>query len=184
MSITAYNVERLENVSEVTVTSSLSGTIYFHWWLDGLYQGASTSASRAFFTDVAQQARIEVVDSNDADFDWAANAPAAYPPRRSLWWVRSLDSDVAHYKIEQQQDGGDWETLGYVTHRRETWSYFFTTDRLDDLAEYSWRVTPIDAAGNAGTAVTIDSEKIVRTPDAPSFAVAFDEGTSRVEFSG
>ena len=183
MTITNYNIQRIENITEVTVTSSLSGTIYFHWWLDGIYQGMTESATRGFFLPVGEQARVEVIDSNSAAFDPVASAPAAYPPRRSLFWIRSLAADVLRYRIEQQKDGGGWTTLGYVDHLPAGWSYSHLTDRLTDLSTYAWRIVPVDAAGNDGTSLSLGSEKIVRTPDAPGFAIAFDEGTTKVTFS-
>ena len=59
----------------------------------------------------------------------------------------------------------------------------FVTPRLEDLATYTWRVTPYDQAGNAGTALTIGPEKVVRRPDAPRWAWAFNDSTQRATFS-
>ena len=57
------------------------------------------------------------------------------------------------------------------------------TPRLDDLSTYTWRVIPVNTAGNDGTALTIGPELIVRTPDAPNIEIVFDSGTTRVTFS-
>jgi hypothetical protein len=58
-----------------------------------------------------------------------------------------------------------------------------TTPRLDDLTTYTWRVIPIDAVGNEGTPLEIESESVVRRPDPPAFTATFDDGTSTVEFA-
>ena len=101
---------------------------------------------------------------------------------KTLWWVRSLAADVDHYRVEQQRDGGDWVTIATVPVVQGKWSRQQITDRLVDLAEYTWRVVPVDTTGNDGTPVTIGPERIVRTPDAPEFVVSFDPATSRVSF--
>ena len=183
MSITDYSVVRIGNVSEVTVTSSIGGTVYYHWYLDGVWQGATTEPVKTFWLDQDEQARVEVLDTADADYDYTANAPDGYPARKTLWWCRSTDDDVDHYRIEQQQDGGDWESLGRIHPRPNQWDFSLTTGRLDDLSDYAWQVIPVDILGNDGTALALDAETVVRTPDAPDFTATFDEGTTRVTFA-
>jgi len=183
MAITAYTLTRLGEVTTVTVTSDLAGTIYYHWYTDGCYVGGGQSASRSFYLGLSDQTRVEVVDTNDADFDPVAGAPAGWPARRTLWWVRSIEADVASYRVEQKLGAGDWSTLAIVHDRPEAWDYAVMTDRLDDLSDYTWRVVPVDAAGNDGTPFTIGPEQIVRTPDAPNFTITFDAGTTKVTFA-
>ena len=183
MSITAYSQVRIGNVTRVTVTSDLSAPIYYHWYLNGSWSGVTTGPGKSFHLGDGDQARIEAIDTNDPAYDGIANAPDGWPARRTIWWCRSVDSDVVRYRVEQQKDGGDWSTLGTVQAVAGQWPYSLLTGRLDDLATYAWRVYPVDAAGNDGTALTLDSEKIVRTPDGPDFAIAFDDGTTKVTFS-
>jgi len=183
MAITAYSQQQVGNVTIVTVTSGLSGTIYYHWYLDGLWQGVTQAPSKSFVLGVGKQARIEVNDTNDVDYDGPANAPTAYPAVRTLTWIRSLASDVACYRVEQQQDGGDWNTIGTVQRNGAQWEYRFTTPALDDLSTYDWRVYPIDETGNDGTVLNLDGELIVRTPDSPDYTVTFDSGTTKVAFA-
>jgi len=183
MSITATTAVRIGNAVLVAVTSSLSGTVYYHWYVDGVWAGRTTTPQHTLYVGDDAQARIEVVDTTDADFDYLAGNPTPYPAARRLWWIRSLAADVDHYRIEQQIDGGDWSELAIVARRGEDWTYEYTTDRLTDLAEYAWRVVPVDEAGNDGTAITLAAEKIVRVPDAPEFTIAFDPDTDTVEFA-
>ena len=166
------------------MTSDLSGTVYFHWYAEGAWVGRTVEPSRAFAVAVGDQLRVEVIDTTDEDFDPVANAPEGYPARRTLWWTRSTDADVRSYKVEEKKDAGSFVEVGSVRQEGEDWTLQFLTGRLDDLADYTWRITPIDAAGNEGTALTIGPETIVRRPDSPSFAISYDGGTNRVTVSG
>lgn len=183
MAITAYSQQRFGDATVITVTSDLSGTIYYHWYADGVYVGRTLTSSRTFQCARGGQVRVDCLDTTDAGYDGAANAPDAWPARRTLWWVRSLDADVTEYLVEQKKGAGSWSTLGRVPAQSGRWTYSLLTDRLDDLAEYTWRVTPKDAAGRSGTALTIGPETIVRRPDAPSFSASYNESTQKVTFS-
>ena len=180
--ITLYETTRLDDVTQVTVTSDLTGEVFYHWYLDGMYVGATAAKARSFQLPPGSQAEIEAADTLDPDYDPLSFTPAAYPARKTLWWVRSPDSDVGKYRIEQQKDVGEWTQLAEIP-AAGSWDFWFTTGRLDDLADYAWRITPIDAAGNAGDPILFTQEKIVRKPDAPDFAAVFNPATRRVEFN-
>jgi len=173
----------------VIVTSDLSGTIYYHWYLDGVLVASTEGLDESEFwfqLEQGEQARLEVLDTNDADFDAVANAPAGWPARRLLWWVRSLDASTDHYRVEQQQDGGDWSTVALVPRDSlgpDTWHYQLLSDRLDDLSDYAWRIVPVDAAGNDGDSTLIGPERIVRAPDAPDCTITYDADTDKVTFA-
>lgn len=185
---TSITQSRSGNVTIATATTSLTGTVYFFWYLDGLYVGSTTStdsgqASHTFALSPTEQARIDVLTSNSPDFDPVANAPAAWPARRMLVFTRSFDANVVRYRIEQQKAAGAWSQIGMVQHDPRRWIYQFLTPRLDDLTQYAWRITPLDAAGQAGTLISLPAELIVRTPDAPTFTLTFNSGTARITFS-
>jgi len=179
----AYSAVRIGEVTEVTVTTSLAGVLAYHWYADGAWVGQTSGPTRSFMVPEGEQLRLAVVPTADADFDPIAGAPAGWPGRRTLWWVRSLDTDVAAYRVEQQAGAGDWETLAEIPQATGQWDFSLVTGRLDDLTDYAWRITPIDAAGNEGTPITIGPERIVRTPDAPEFTIEFEEESETVEFS-
>lgn len=181
--ITAYTQHRFGPLVEITVTSDLSGQIWYHWYVDGQYVGVTVGPARTIYLSGDEQARVVVVDTTDAGFDPYAAPPDRYPPRRLLWWLRSLDSDVARYRAEQKKGAGDWETVGIVHHDANRWSYQLLTGRLDDLSDYQFRVVPIDRAGNDGTPIALDAERIVRIPDAPDFEITFNSGPKTVTFS-
>jgi hypothetical protein len=186
MTITAYDIRRLGPLTiQVSVTSDLGGSpIYYHWYVDGRYDGKSLTNVRQFTLQAGEQADVICQDTTSTSYDPIANAPDGFPARKTLWWLASAASDVELYAIEQQKDGGDWEEIGRV---RDTgaWEYRFLTPPLDDLSTYRFRVKPYDAAGNAGTTLALDAaaETIVRKPDAPDFDISFDEGTAKITFS-
>ena len=183
MTITSTTATRIDELVQVAVVSDLTGTVYYHWYVDGVWRGMTSTPTHTIYVGSDAQARIDVVDTNDADFDYLAGNPSPYPAARRLWWIRSLAGDVDHYRIEQQIDGGDWTALAAVPRRGEQWHYEYTTGRLTDLTAYVWRVVPVDEAGNDGTAVTLDAETIVRVPDAPEFTATFDPDTETVAFA-
>ena len=187
MTITAYQHRRIGALTQVTVTSDLTpgagAVIYYHWYLGGRYVGRTTSPTKTFMPDCGEQVRVVVNDTTDADYDYVGNAPAGYPGRRQLHWVPSLTGEPYAYAIAMQRDGGDWVEIGRVLHDPDRWACSHVSPQLVDLGEYVFRVTPVDKAGNDGTAISLGSETIVRTPDAPDFDVAFDPGTLKVTFS-
>jgi hypothetical protein len=178
---------RISDVTKVTVvsdlsTSSLYGTIYYHWYLDGDYCGRTTAPYRNFQLKIGDQGRVEVVDTIDPDFDSAANAPTAYPARRTLSWVTSTSS-VDHYRVEQKKAAGAYSSIAKVFSVLGQWTYSAKSERLDDLTEYTWRIVPVDSLGNDGTPYVIGPELIVRTPDSPDFTVSFSASTTKVTFT-
>ena len=178
-----YAQRRDGNVSTVTVTTNLAGRVYYHWYMDGVWITVTNSNQYSFVVASDEQARIECIPSHDPRFDYVANAPATPAARVTLWWIRSTDSDVKEYKVEQQKDSGGWSTIATVPYQAGAWDYRITSPRLDDLGSYEWRATPVDAAGNEGSTTSLDARMIVRTPDAPDFDATFDEGTTKVTFS-
>ncbi len=177
-----YSVVRSDYVTTVTVTSDRPATVYFHWYVDGVFIASTRSPTRSFRLSQGEQLRIEVRATSDPDYDPLSDPPLGWPARRSLWWVRSTDSSVSYYRVDQKLGAGDWETLRIVPQVADQWAYSLLSDRLDDLSTYTWRVIPVDAAGNDGSAVTIGAELIVRTPDGPDFTATFDSGTTKVTF--
>ena len=185
MSITALKAVRHGNTTRVTAVSDLAApgtTVFYHWYVDGRHVGVTGSSQRVFALEAGEQFQVDVIDTTDADYDGPGNAPTAWPARKRLWWIRSMSDDVDYYLVQQKTDG-DWYTIAKVQHDPRKWDYEILTPRLEDLAEHTWRITPYDRGGNAGTAKTIGPEKVVRTPDAPDYTISFDDGTTRVTFA-
>lgn len=177
--VATYSVHRVDGVTTIIVSSPLSEPFY-HWYVDGVYVGVTRDPRWQLYLSDGEQAHVEVIDTIDGAFDPVAGAPAAYPSQRTLWWCRSLSTDVASYRVEQQQDGGSWTAIATVHAVAEQWDYRHLTERLVDLAEYAWRVIPVDQAGNDGTAISLSAVTVVRWPDAPEWTFSFDAGTDLV----
>lgn len=184
--ITSYETKRIGYHTTVTVESDLTSTpVWYHWYRDGVWVHSGTIPSHSFYVERGGQAVIECVDSASPNYDELANAPDAWPATRTVFWWPSMDDDVKEYRVEKRKDAGSWEMIedGRIRHDQDTWLYQAETGRLDDLSTYEFRVVPVDEAGNDGTAQEIESEIVVRTPDAERYSLAFSAGTSRVTFS-
>lgn len=187
MAITGYSQSRIGGETLVSVTSDLSGLVYFHWYIDGGYQGPTTSddghSSRSFLLQDGQQNRVEVLDTTDPDFDPIANEPASYPASRTLAFIRSMGANIDSYRVEQQISGGAFVPLFSIPDDVKTWEYRVLVSGLADLTMYSWQVVAVDAFGNDGGPISLSlDETIVRWPDAPDFSVSFNPATSKVTF--
>lgn len=187
MAITSTTSTRMGSTSTVTVTTDLTGLVYFHWYIDGEYVGMSQSStgssSRTFAVDPDGQLYLEVQDTTDAAYDPIDNAPAGYPARRTLEWIRSFPlaaNPIAHYRIEQSKNANPYTTLALVAHDERKWSYRFVVTGLTDLAYYQFRIVPVGANGNDGDALVLSREQMVRHPDAPNFSATFNAGARTV----
>lgn len=179
MTVTISGTTRIGNATLIEFSSDLSGTVYFHVYADGAWVGKTEDTSWTLYLEPDDQVRVEVQDTTDAAYDPIANAPAGWPARRTLFWTRPDEADVASYLVEENEAGGGWSTVGTVYQDATTWSHRFLTDRLTDLTAYQWRITPYDAAGNAGTAITF-SETVVRTPDGVDFTATLNTPATTV----
>jgi hypothetical protein len=180
MSVT-ISTQSIDGTTVVTATSTLSPPVYYAWWLNGIFLGLSTSNTWTFRPDAGEQLFVEVVEGNSPDYDPATKPMLAAPARRLLQWIRSLDATCAAYQVQQNENSHGWTTIATINADPLTWQYSFTTQPLDDLARYQFRVLPLDAAGRAGTPIAIPAELIVRTPNAPTFSVNVAAGVVTIE---
>ena len=122
--ILSYAAARFGALATVTVASSLSAPVYYHWFSDG--EHVATTVDQPSYTLrvlPGEQLRLVCVDTNDADADPADLAPGDQAPAtRRLFWIRSLAADVEYYRVEQQAAGGDWELLATIPHDAQAWS--------------------------------------------------------------
>jgi len=197
------SVVRLGTLSQITATTQLGGLVYYTWYLDGRLVQKGTSNQLTVSLDSGVQGRIACYVSNSATYD---PAPQSYPRTRTVRWLRSADDSTRKYRIDQAKADPDaitaaelvakstkdltawgtwdaWTEVATIDRDAEAWSYERDTAVLDDTSVYKWRAVPLDAVGNAGPATETSPIKSSRRPDAPDFAVTFDEGTTRVTFA-
>jgi hypothetical protein len=179
MSVTLA-VKRNGPVVCVTAASDLTGSVNYHWWIDGVYLGSGSAPSRDFYIMAGEQARIDVIYTTDADFDPNENRPDVPETRQRLQWTLGVDLQATIWRIDEQTDGETWNTIAKVAVRTGQWSYEYLTRRLTDLVTYTWRVVPIDECGNERTEVSLGSFICVRLPDMPETTMEFDGVTNRV----
>ena len=81
MALTAFRQREGVFYVTVEVESDLSGTVYYHSWLDGDYRGYTTSPSRIFSAATGSFPRVDVLDTNDPNLDLSKNTPTFWPAR-------------------------------------------------------------------------------------------------------
>ena len=127
--------------------------------------------------------QIVCLATADPNFDPIQAPPIGWPAHKTIWWVGGPDAAtgaVSQYRVDQQEGAGDWQAIATVGAHPGDWDFSVSSPRLDDLANYSWRITAIDAAGNESDPIMIGPETICRALDAPNFAAAFDAVTRKV----
>jgi len=182
MAITSLTTQRVGRSTTITAVSGLGGTVFFHCYIDGTWIGQNETGIFFVTLDVDEQAQVDVVDTTDANFDFITNGPVVYSAKRTLYWTASTDADISFYKIEENKDGAGFVEIGRVDDNGN-WSFIFLTKKLTDLASYQFRITPFDMAGNAGTAITLSAETVVRVPEAPKFTISFDDPTDKLTYT-
>ena len=168
------SVVLMGGVSIVTASCFLAAPVYYHWYLDGQYLGMTTLAERSFRLVAGDQVQLIVLATRLADFDPYANAPAGYPARKTVWWIRSLDPSAAWYRVDQQQPDSSWLPVARLAADSKTWGYCWLSGRLADLTAAAFRIVPLDALGREGSPLVFPPEMIVRTPDSPAFTISFN----------
>lgn len=173
-------IKRHHNLTVCEAATLLTGTVFFHWYVDGQYVAGNTSNTLTLSLPSGHQKTITCQDTTDADYDPIANAPEGWPDHITIWWARVTDSSVVGYRVECST-GGDYAQVGWVWQSPHLWIYTWRSDRLADLANYSFRVYAVDEAGNSSSAVSIAITPFVRRPDAPTYTLDFDDGALTIE---
>jgi ribulose bisphosphate carboxylase small subunit len=158
-----YNTPEL--ISEITGIYRASWTSdqtspTYRIYIDGVLQARQQDA----FWEIRPNQILEVLDTDDA-----VPSPA-FPAYLVLDW--RVQDDADQYRIEQW-DGEAWGAVATLAadHSRGAMAYY--TSVLEDCTTHTWRVVPIDAAGNDGTAVQFVA-LLVRHPDVPSVSWAYN----------
>jgi len=181
MALTSFTATRRGPTTEYVAESDTEGAV-FYWYADWQYLGSSTDGRWRVTPDPDDLLDVDVVDSADEDFEPEDpdNVPQLQPARRAVEWTAAADT-TDYYLVEQKKDAGDYAEVDRIAHAAGVWLYRWRSARLDDLAAYTWRVTPVDARGVAGTPITVGPVDIVRPPDPPDWQYAWEP--SAITFS-
>jgi hypothetical protein len=168
-----------------TAVSDLTGIVYFHWYLDGVYMGVSRSGVFEFSPPPGEQFLLRPIDTNNAAFDPITSGPGAPPQRMTLHWHPPADTDVDHYEVyETLEDVAPVTTLvAKIPHDDGVWLYTYLSPRFRG-AGFSYEIRPVDRAGNVRDPglVVLEFAPSIQAPLAPNWTFTFDEGTTRVTF--
>lgn len=113
---------------------------------------------------------VEVLADPDAVPTFAKSS------RLTLSWDAS--PNTKEYRIEKW-DGFAWVTFDRMRETGEK-SYIYRTATLADDTVYSFRVVPVGMNGNDGTPAVFRNLKMIRHPDPPNVAYAFNAGPGTV----
>lgn len=136
-----------------------------YWvYLDGVLVSTQTTEEFELQTEGAYAPVVEVLDAAD-------DVPSdAHPGILRLGWLP--DADAAQYLV-QQYDGAAWDTIATLAADASRPWWHYDTPGLADETTHTWRVLPVDAAGNQGTAVQFVA-LMVRHPDPPKVTFTYD----------
>ncbi|HEX8916792.1 MAG TPA: hypothetical protein VF796_30860 [Humisphaera sp.] len=107
----------------------------------------------------------------------AAPAPA-YPADVTLAWYAA--AGAAYYRVDAW-DGAGWAEAARLPDGGEGY-WTWRSGRLPDGAVATFRVVPVAAGGQDGTPTPF-AALVVRRPDVPAAAYAYDAGTGTVTVS-
>ncbi len=167
MSVTISNVQQVGRYTwRVTWSSQDSPTYYVY--RDGRLVATTPQTTMSFVLQPGDRLSLEV-------FDVSSDRPAgAFPDRLTLGWYQV--TGAAYYRIDEYY-GAEWVERVRVT--ADQWYHTWTSRVLEDLTTHQFRIVPVDAAGNEGSATT-RSALMVRHPDPPTASYAYDNGTGKV----
>jgi len=167
MAVTMLAPRRLDFYTYQFRWSSDLATPTFYVYAHGRYLGPTTAQRMIFRCEPGQSLRVEVYDA-------FGDAPSfLHPDTIRLFWYAVASAD--HYLVEQYIDTS-WESLAKVPHSDRENAYTWDSAQLADNTTHQFRVSAIDAAGNASTAVE-RSMLMVRHPDPPVAALSYNPAT-------
>ena len=162
------------------------GTGPYEVWLDGdlidvvlageytyTYAGLNTQTLDDSYKDTAPP--IEIFDTNES----GTALSYQYPAYVFLQWHRV--EDASYYSVEEYS-GGSWSEVTQMPHLDTIGYYQHHSDTRADKNAGQFRVSAYDAKAKTRTPVEFDF--VIRTmPSTPSWTIAWNAGTGKVEAS-
>jgi hypothetical protein len=153
---------------ELSWASTLTSPTY-RIYVDGVRVSVQTQAVYRVMTGGAWSPVVEILDDPD-------EVPKpAFPGAFVLGW--ETDPDAWKYRIERKVDGTWTEYATLLCDQSKGWQSY-STPVLSDGVVHEWRIVPVDAAGNDGTAVEFTT-LMVRYPDVPAVTHTYNGALTR-----
>ncbi len=172
MAVTINEPVEITSTTWLLTWSSSLGSPTYRIYRDGVLVSTQTTTEYTLTISDGYAPVIEILDD-------ATEAQPAFPGVLVLGWRN--DADAAQYKIEEYA-AGVWVLRETVVLDSEVAWQSYTTPALADETSHTWRVTPVDAAGNSGTAISF-VVLMVRHPDVPDVLMTYSSGTAQVTVS-
>jgi hypothetical protein len=150
-------------------TSDGPGPFYVYDLSEG---GLIGTTYQTAFTITLEPGESRVIEVRESAY---AVTPRGYPSRLLLFWYAV--AGTSYYRVEEYA-GGLW-TLRQMIYDRGQGHFSYRTPPLEDGSVASWRVVPVGTNGSEGTPATWTA-LMVRHPDPPQVAFAYDEDTGTV----
>lgn len=147
--------------------SNTAPTGPFYVYLDGVYATTLYQPWYQLELTPGEQVQFEVLDDTSAASD-------AYPSRALLSWDASPDA-VTAYRVDEYS-GGVWTQVTLMQPAAGQTHFDWQTDPLADGSVHTYRVVPVDDAGNDGVSKQF-SMTVVRRPDPPTVARTWSQIT-------
>ena len=133
----------------------------------------TTAGSWRFTIMPGEYPFIEVLDKA------CQNPSLAFPGKLTLQWYAV--SAAASYRVEQNI-ASVWTLLTSVPEDGRGY-YEWQSGWLADCASHQFRIVPVSASGNQGTALNLAS-LLARHPDNPNYTTTYSAGTKKLTFTG
>lgn len=165
MAITSFTAEALDaNTWRLAWVSDLAGDVTFYLWRDGLLVLTTALGSTIVSVGAGESPVFEV-------FDDAGDVPAdAHPRWMMLQWYGQGDT-TDEYRV-QQFVGAAWTDVATVRESGLS-VYSWRSPTLADSTTHQFRVVPLGANGNLGTAAELVA-LVVGYPDVPAVGYAYN----------
>lgn len=151
---------------EITYESDLTSTDapVFYIYVDGAFVARTRATTHILHIPRGEAPTIEIADS-------PVTTPASVPGKAELAWY-AVTGAVA-YRVEEYVDSA-WVARATIRDTNAVRGHYQWRSRfLEDATEHQFRIIPIDAGGNEGTART-HTILMVRRPDPPVVTVAYN----------
>ena len=176
VSVTYLDPQRIDEMAYlIRFTSDQPTPVMFRVFDEGVLSQTieSEDGTGSFIKHVSpgETPFLEVIDREDQ------RPSLAFPSRMTLNWFAVEQAES--YRIDRYVSGS-WVVQTSIAAGPP--SFTWQTPVLEDVTQHTFRIVPIDSAGNDGTELELTAY-MVRVPDVPSVTLTYSSGTQKVTVS-